>query len=207
MIFPVHYFVPAFKSVAHCPAVFTPEQCDQIVAMGELIAHQQGGYNKGLIGGEESVARDEPSVRITDIAWLVPNHENDWVHNRISQVVGRVNCDYFQLDLDGFDGFQFSHYESNVKAHYDWHIDAHEEPPNPAEHRKLSISVMLSDPSEYEGGELLLNARGNPDKSERPAMKKGDMVLFYSFVPHCVTPVTKGVRNTLVTWACGSKFR
>lgn len=209
MIFPVQYFIPGFKSVAHVKAVFTPEHCDDIVAMCDLIAHEQNGYQKGLVGNNNGVGRDDPATRITDLAWLVPTHENDWVHNRISQVVGRVNHDYFQLDLDGFDGFQFSQYEGKESqgGHYDWHIDSHEEPPNPAFHRKLSLSLMLSDPTDYEGGELLLNSRGNPEKSERPQLEKGDMVMFYSFVPHCVKPVTKGVRKTLVSWACGNKFK
>lgn len=207
MSFPVHYFTPGVSAAVCYREVFTPEQCDQIIAMCELVAHGNGGFQKGRIGTHVDGGEDNPETRVTDIVWLEPSRENDWVHHRISQITGRVNSEKFQLDLDNFDGFQFSRYESSNSGHYDWHIDVMPEPPNPASHRKLSLSVMLSNPDDYEGGDLLLNTRGHPGKAEVYRPVKGDVVFFYSFVPHRVTPVTKGVRNTLVTWACGEKFR
>ena len=63
--------------------------------------------------------------------------------------------------------------------------------------------VSDNDPEDFEGGDLLLHTTNKPFKAE---MKKGDMFLFPSFVPHSVTPVTKGVRRSLVGWVCGPNF-
>jgi PKHD-type hydroxylase len=70
--------------------------------------------------------------------------------------------------------------------------------------RKLSFSVMLTDPEEYEGGELLLKIDSFPIT---PPNKKGTVIFFPSYVLHEVTPVTKGTRKTLVGWVLGPKFR
>jgi PKHD-type hydroxylase len=115
-----------------------------------------------------------------------------------------VNFDKFQLSLDAFDGLQYTKY--GVEQHYDWHIDAIERPQHPALHRKLSVAIMLSDPSEYESGELVLNVGGNPANAVTLKQSKGDVIFFYSFVPHKVEPVTSGERVSLVTWMLGAKL-
>jgi PKHD-type hydroxylase len=96
---------------------------------------------------------------------------------------------------------QVSKYRSENKGHYDWHIDSH--PPIGNTQRKLSISILLSDPSEFEGGELQF--KGMEDR--KILTKQGSIVVFPSFVEHRVTPVTKGVRYSAVTWASGPAFR
>jgi predicted 2-oxoglutarate/Fe(II)-dependent dioxygenase YbiX len=67
---------------------------------------------------------------------------------------------------------------------------------------------MLTNPEEYEGGEFLINTRGDQDK-EVPTLKvkMGDLLVFYSHLPHKVAPVTSGCRVTLVTWALGAKLK
>jgi PKHD-type hydroxylase len=63
---------------------------------------------------------------------------------------------------------------------------------------------MLSDPEEYEGGELLLKTSAFPIKTLN---KKGTIIFFPSYVLHEVTPVTKGTRKTLVGWVLGPNFK
>jgi PKHD-type hydroxylase len=70
--------------------------------------------------------------------------------------------------------------------------------------RKLSFSVMLTDPGDYKGGELLLKTSFKPMKTPK---KRGTVVFFPSFVLHEVTPVTEGIRKTLVGWVLGPNFR
>ena len=96
---------------------------------------------------------------------------------------------------------QIGRYKSSDKGHYDWHMDA--EAPENGIQRKLSISILLSDPSEFEGGELQF--KGIEDK--KILTKQGSIVVFPSFIEHRVTPVTKGVRYSAVTWASGPSFR
>jgi PKHD-type hydroxylase len=96
---------------------------------------------------------------------------------------------------------QIGRYKSADEGHYDWHMDA--AAPQNGIQRKLSISILLSDTSEFEGGELQF--KGMEDK--QILTKQGSIVVFPSFIEHKVTPVTKGVRYSAVTWASGPSFR
>jgi PKHD-type hydroxylase len=114
-----------------------------------------------------------------------------------------LNSKYYGFDLTGFeDALQYTVYnESDTKEHYTWHVD------NLGQGRpgcrKLSIVIQLSDPQEYEGGELQLHYQ-----SYHIARKdKGLLYIFPSYVLHRVTPVTGGTRRSLVGWICGPDFR
>ena len=96
---------------------------------------------------------------------------------------------------------QIGRYKSIDEGFYDWHIDAGH--PINGIQRKLSISILLSDPSEFEGGELQF--KGMEDR--KILTKQGSIVVFPSFIEHKVAPVTKGVRYSAVTWASGPSFR
>jgi len=73
--------------------------------------------------------------------------------------------------------------------------------------RKVSMVVQLSDPSEYEGGELQYFKGGNPENSESIMKMKGLTVVFPSYMMHRVTPITKGVRKSLVLWLGGEHYK
>jgi PKHD-type hydroxylase len=77
----------------------------------------------------------------------------------------------------------------------------------------LSVTVSLSDPGEYEGGELEFDFK-NEEPHKKPNIRtcteilsKGSLVVFPSFVFHRVKPVTKGVRHSLVIWNLGYPFK
>jgi PKHD-type hydroxylase len=96
---------------------------------------------------------------------------------------------------------QIGRYRGDNKGHYGKHFDA--EQPKDGIQRKLSVSILLNDPSEFEGGELQFTGVDNC----KVLTKQGSIVVFPSFVEHLVTPVTKGVRYSAVTWASGPAFR
>ena len=96
---------------------------------------------------------------------------------------------------------QIGRYKSADEGHYDWHMDS--APPKDGVQRKLSISILLADPSDFEGGELQF--KGMEDR--KILTKQGSIVVFPSFIEHKVAPVTKGVRYSAVTWASGPSFR
>lgn len=173
---------------------FSSEECDSILQLGELAE-----FKKAAIG--DGVTDDK--VRNTKIVWIEPSPDTYWVFDRMNELCGKINFDKFQLDLKQFDGFQYTKYE--VDSHYDWHIDTINNPTNGL-FRKLSFVLMLTDPSEFEGGDLLLNSDGNVDHCHKVTFNKGDLAVFYSHIPHKVTPVTTGTRVTLVTWARGPKL-
>jgi PKHD-type hydroxylase len=68
--------------------------------------------------------------------------------------------------------------------------------------RKISMTVLLNHPSEFEGGDLELMAPGKKAK-----LKQGHAIIFASFLNHKVSPVTRGVRQSLVCWFGGTPFR
>ena len=88
------------------------------------------------------------------------------------------------------DRIQFGMYDSSFAGKYDEHIDIGE---NEFSQRKLSICVQLSDPSDYEGGDLHIR------KNKTPRVK-GAVSVFPSFLEHRVETVTSGTRYSLVIW-------
>ena len=91
-----------------------------------------------------------------------------------------------------------------VGGNYNWHCD-YGEAPVKGSVRKLSMSIHLTDPKEYEGGELnLINYSNYPVMVNNSL---GSTIVFDSKVPHKVWPVTWGTRIALVGWANGPKLR
>lgn len=70
--------------------------------------------------------------------------------------------------------------------------------------RKLSMTVILSDPSEYTGGEFLFDREVN---IPFPVQGKGTVALFTSHAPHMVTEITSGRRNILFIFVTGPDWR
>jgi PKHD-type hydroxylase len=112
-----------------------------------------------------------------------------------------ANKEMWQFDIPSIlDVVQYTQYYENG-GHYDWHTDTG---PHPFNTRKISITVQLSDPNEYEGGDLELKLGNQTSKMPK---EKGCAVLFPSYILHRVTPVTKGIRKSLVLWVGGSVFK
>ena len=77
--------------------------------------------------------------------------------------------------------------------------------------RKLSLTLNLNKPGEYEGGNLMFDF-GNHTTSERfhqctEIRPQGSIIVFPSFLDHCVTPITSGTRYSLVLWSLGEPFK
>lgn len=60
-----------------------------------------------------------------------------------------------------------------------------------------SATLFLSEPDEYDGGELLAET---PFGAQAVKLAAGDMVLYPSGSLHQVTPVTRGARICAITW-------
>ena len=107
----------------------------------------------------------------------------------------------WNFDIVGFgEGLQVGTYISDNNGHYDWHIDCD----SSTSFRKISMSIQLSDPNDYEGGELQLFTKKTITTLPKD---KGTIIFFPSFLLHRVTPVTKGKRISLVAWITGPQFK
>jgi PKHD-type hydroxylase len=171
---------------------FSKEECQTIINIAK---------NKGLIKGTTFNDDKTKDVRDSKISWLYAVDDMDWVFRRVTDIVLNLNERFFKFDLFGLnEGFQFTNYES-PSGKYGKHVDRGMNIPV----RKLSISIQLTDPEEYEGGELKLY----DGEEEGVLMDKtqGTLILFPSYVLHEVMPVTKGTRNSLVTWVTGKQFK
>jgi predicted 2-oxoglutarate/Fe(II)-dependent dioxygenase YbiX len=101
---------------------------------------------------------------------------------------------------------QFTEYHESVQGHYDWHNDVLWGDGTPV-HRKLSMVIQLSDPSEYEGANLELKPFYLNAPNETMLKQQGTIIVFPSIVEHRVTPIIKGTRYSLVAWMEGPKWR
>ena len=167
---------------------FSKEECQTIIDIAK---------DKGLIKG---TTKGKSDVRDSKISWLYPIDDMDWAFRRVTDITLNLNERFFKFDLFGInEGFQFTNYEA-PSGKYGKHVDRGINLPV----RKLSISIQLTNPEEYEGGELKLY-----DGEKETVMDKtqGTLIIFPSYVLHEVMPVTKGERNSLVTWVTGKQFK
>jgi len=137
--------------------------------------------------------------RRSKVFWLPKTDEFHEIYKLFIKLIEKCNFEFYRFKLTELvEDLQYTVYNSEDQGHYDWHIDMG--PGN--NRRKLSIVAHLSDPSEYEGGELQLNT----GQIIVPEKEKGTVVMFPSYMVHRVTPVTKGTRRTLVGWVSGPSF-
>ena len=157
-------------------------------------------YNESLIDGILNDGSNK-DYRRSKIAWIPINDETKWLYKKIGSMVNIANNELWKFDISGMsESIQYGEYHSTENGHYDWHMDLGGDVIN----RKISVVIQLSDPEEYEGGELqfMLNKNTTSIKKE-----KGLTVVFPSYFLHRVTPVTKGIRKSLVIWITGKAFR
>ena len=147
--------------------------------------------------------------RSSTVRWVKQEHQELWLKSfdLLKNFLIPVNRMIFDVDISG-GIFDIQHTEYQVNNHYkSWHSDTPFNPDSNASQRKLSISIQLSDPNDYEGGDLEF-ADGNLTDMPREKLRgKGTVIIFPSFITHRVTPVTKGVRHSLVSWCEGSAWR
>lgn len=177
----------------------TEQDINYILARPEW--HEQNTAGIGY-GATEQVDKNR---RRTNISWMEVDGKNAHIWQKIHDAVWNVNSKFFQFDLTGFyESAQLGTYTQNDLGYYDWHADAtlagNNSPP-----RKLSMCLLLSDPSEFEGGELQLKV--GSDEIQTLEQKRGRAWFFPSWTLHRVTPVTKGNRRSLVLWIGGPAFR
>jgi len=156
---------------------------------------------QAMVGSADDGTVD-PNVRRSDLNWLSYSKETKWVFDRLAHVVSSINAKFFRFDITGFgESIQLTNYSSTDNGMYNWHVDFG---PNGVS-RKLSLVLQLSDPSEYEGGNLELNPHGN--NIAIIPKRRGLIAVFPAWTLHQVTPVTSGLRQSLVSWITGPSFK
>ena len=174
------------------PQFMLPTEVDRVRALWD----ENEKSEATLVGTTTS----DDSLRKSSVMFIPDNEQGDWIYQKMGGLAIQVNNERFWFDLLGFhQPLQLTNYGEG--DHFNWHSDFGV---GDISHRKISLTVQLSDPDEYEGGDLefMIN-----DKVMKAPREKGTVVVFPSFVMHRVTPITKGTRKSIVGWVSGAPFR
>jgi len=192
-------FEPKWKSLIANTTnpLFTPSQCQDIINIG----HQQKPEEAQVGVAKATGGKHDTKKRITTISWI-PFTTMPQMYKIIERSMLQANGNHF-----GYEGMQLTEYAQFTEypkgGFYDWHIDAEvncrHEPPV----RKISMTILLSNQSEFEGGDLEFMTEGNTP----PQLLQGQAIYFYSFLRHRVAKIKKGVRRSLVMWFGGPPFK
>lgn len=179
--------------LTHCvmaEGAFSPEECHRII-------HTEGLLQSALVRNtapESTALVEDKTVRSAKLKPILDTPENAWLMQKLMYICTAANEQYFCFAWRALSSLQVIEY--SVGDFYDWHLDIGKLDNSS---RKFSLVVLLSDPQDYEGGQLTL-------WDNQPAQKQGSVYLFPSYLMHKVQPVTKGVRYSLVAWATGPCF-
>lgn len=174
---------------------FSEEELAQIDEIGSSLTIDDSRVSGGV---------QVEGIRKSKNSWIPLNSNTQFLYDRLAWIARQLNGQFFDLDISGFfENLQFTIYDSEG-SHYDWHMDRGSSGSTGFPPRKLSLVLQLSDPSEYEGGTLELFTQHEPTQVLK---KKGLVAAFPSYILHRVTPVTSGIRKSLVVWLAGPKFK
>lgn len=172
---------------------FSNEEINQIISIGESLNPVHATVGSGEIPPE--------TLRKSKTSWISLNNNTGWLYDRLAYIANQLNGQFYRYDIYGFkEDFQYTVYEGEG-GHYTWHLDSGF---NNETTRKLTLVLQLSDPSEYEGGDIEILTSDTP---LQVAKQKGLLCAFPGFRLHRVTPVTSGIRRTLVIWTTGPAFK
>jgi len=166
-------------------AVLSPTQIREICAAGDAAMKDAA-----------TVLDADPIHRRSLVSWLSPQSPTG---KTLLTILNHINADRYRFELQGLEPLQYTVYSEG--GYYGWHMDLG---PHLAQRRKLSLTVQLSDPAAYEGGDF--EAQTGSETITGPK-EVGTVIAFPSWILHRVTPVTRGVRRSLVVWAGGEPFR
>lgn len=179
---------------------FTPEQCKLILEEGLKLPVQDAKLG---VGGETEL----DDYRKSKVRFIQKNDPNfQWLFEEMWKMAIEANDNWFGFHLSRITYIQLAEYDESYQGEYKKHHDVFYMNNDADYHRKLTAVIQLTDPSEYEGGNLeLYDLTQYPDANELKT--QGTVIFFPSFETHAALPVTKGRRYSLACWFDGPKWR
>jgi len=176
--------------------LFTDDELRRIVEIGNALKMEPAQAFDPIKNSYQII-----DYRKCTLAYVNFEVNTKFIYEKIATFINLENEKHFGFDIYGFEeNFQYLIYD-NLDNHFEWHVDMSS---GNTPYRKLTFSLQLSDPSEYEGGELQLMLHKDPFTLPQ---KLGAIALFPSYTLHRVTHITKGIRRSLVGWVTGKAFR
>jgi PKHD-type hydroxylase len=174
--------------------LFSPTRLDALERQCDGLVMEAARLNSGT-----------SSIRTTKVAWVHRSAETESLYRDMEAAVLRLNVELFHFDLIGLTTLQYAVYEDAQAGFFDWHNDYGRTRDDPGqEPRKITMSLQLTDGASYDGCDLEIRAAHPVDVAPR---ERGALVAFRANALHRVTPITRGVRKSLVVWAAGPEFR
>lgn len=166
-----------------------------------------GGFSDAGVQTRQGDLQVVPDTRRARNLFIEPGH---WTGALVTHFAHQANL-LWRYDLTGLGTLSIVRYDE--VGHFDWHVDVLAS--GPMDHpglgtgleRKLSVTVNLSDPSDYAGGDLEFRNGVGQLLTQPEIRERGSVVIFPSTVGHRVTPLTSGVRHALVGWMVGPPLR
>jgi PKHD-type hydroxylase len=171
--------------------MISPQRCEEI----KQLCYRSCGLHDATVFSSSDLSVT-PSVRKTKVGWT----EEPELMQMAAHFFKLSNRDAFNVDIDYLPPLQFGEYSQD--DFYDWHYDVNWDHNGPYD-RKLSFCLQLNDPSTYDGGVFEFREVEHPYRFR----EQGSVLIFPSYLTHRVTPVTRGVRNSLVGWIEGPRWR
>ena len=201
-----------------------------VVPQGEKTADQL----KTEIGIADADIEKSRYIRDSEITWM----NDQWLYELVYPFLREANQEAgWKYQFGDSESFQFTKYGKG--QFYGWHADGNschfgkykraipgvtpkdnngmypkgltDNPRMVGKIRKLSMTINLNAPGDYEGGNLKFDY-GPHTTGERyhectEIRPQGSIIIFPSYVYHQVTPVTSGTRYSLVLWTLGDPFK
>ena len=169
----------------------TKQECESIIK-----SSTQHKIQQAVVGTTRKVG----TIRNSNVRWLSPDKETKWLYKKLSTTILDLNKQFFKFDITGLlEGLQFTSYKY-PGGKYGKHIDQI----FGGIVRKLSISVQLTDPAKYKGGELCLHVGHKPIVLPKT---QGSFYMFPSYIVQELKPLTKGESQSLVALVNGKPFK
>jgi PKHD-type hydroxylase len=179
---------------------FSKEVCNEIIKLSSKVEQQQAtvGSNDGIITISNHRKSTVKFLQSSDTTY-------DSLFSELWKLALQANNQWFNFNISKLDYIQLAEYDSVKNGEYKSHQDVFWLNGDSQYHRKLTCVIQLTDPSEYEGGDLeLYNTAQSPNKED--LIQQGTVIFFPSFIYHAALPVTSGVRNSLACWFEGPKW-
>jgi len=185
------------KCIATQDDVFSGEECDALLAAFDELTYTPGTMTRN---GKPGVYLD---LRHNRFSYILKEDPLWPAVFRIHEAMANINTNVFKADItDTFRG-EVVKYDAAEGEDFAWHYDDPLWYPR-VPYRKLTGVIQVTDPDSYSGGDLQLR---DLDETITVKRKRGMLAVFPSCTSHRVTPITRGIRHTLVTFGIGPMWR
>lgn len=217
------------------PMLFDDAEVEQIHQHAQQYPVMEGQIGQGNQSDPDAEELDKGGetnnrIRQSDVRWCEDQLPKPLLDKLYAAVEHAQKDSGWNFEFEYQEKNQYTIYHHRPDAEvtgdfYTWHTDAG---PRPYEHngqmRKLSYTIQLSDPEDYEGGNFqwMEDIRSKDTLTEGDytrdmkdfviqapfsAKQKGSLIIFPSFLHHQVTPLLRGTRISLVGWLCGYPYK